>query len=290
MYLIVVSVLRLIFGGIGNILVLGIYKFSTDDNSQGFYISFLALADLLATLLQLGVPINEYTKATANNIVLCKLFGFSFGLPGCLSAIILFVIALDRYLKICRNNNILTRQRVPVAVVSCFAVLLAVIPKSLITDVVELENNNTTQRSCMVKREYISYFGLTVLVICICMIIIMCILYVRIIQTIQKHFKTNDIHKHKAALNRTNSDSDRLSQRNIRIMKKMSVIFIVVSVTFFISYIPFLIVFVSGFMESWFAVIFHIYNIGSLTNPYVFLFMDPNCKNKIISSLRRCKK
>lgn len=289
MYLLIVSVLRFIVGGIGNILVLTIYRFSTDDNSQGFYISLLALADLSATFLQLGVPISRYTEATTSNRTLCKMYGFSFGLPGCLSAIILFVIAVDRYLKICKHNNILTRWRILVAVVSFFTVLLAVIPKVLMTDIVDFEYANVTKRTCMVKNDYRSYYGLTLLSICICMILTMSVFYVQIIRTIQKHFIRNEkSHQNHLWQNTMKSESDRFSKRNIRVMKKMSIIFIIVSITFFVSYIPFLCVFISGFMEGWFTVIFHMYNIGSLTNPYVFLCMDPRCRIKIKSYWQTC--
>ena len=98
--------LLLCFGAIGNGIVLFLYKFKMPQTEERFFIPHLAVADLLSTacLACLGISLNYYYTDFPNE-TLCQMLHYFSWQTTSWSAIILLMISVSRYLKICRPTG-----------------------------------------------------------------------------------------------------------------------------------------------------------------------------------------
>ncbi|CAC5385021.1 NPFFR2 [Mytilus coruscus] len=221
------------------------------ENTQEFFISVQAVSDITSILLRTTLVILQNTNMTDKYSALCKARSFIFGLPSGISSFLLVAIALDRYLRICKNNSMCSKWRGRVIIVVISVAFIGVLPKLFIADIVKIQKNssdNYTASVCKISDEDKIRYCLPVLVLCIGIAAVLVILYGRIILTLNAHFKriknsltTAEISGNLENNNVQNEPKSELSRRNILIMKKTISIFIAISVTFFFSYIPFLI-------------------------------------------------
>ncbi|KAL3890744.1 hypothetical protein ACJMK2_003022 [Sinanodonta woodiana] len=97
--------IAMVFGTVGNALVIyvNIFFLKLRKSTQRYLIIFLALADITFCILIDPFMIGDLTHPYKfTNIIACKCFRAFIYFNGLVSVLILFVIALDRYRKICR--------------------------------------------------------------------------------------------------------------------------------------------------------------------------------------------
>ncbi|CAG2211830.1 unnamed protein product [Mytilus edulis] len=272
------------------------------ENTQGFFISVLAVSDITSILLRTTLVILQYANMTDKYSVLCKARSFIFGLPSGISSFLHVAIALDRYLRICKNNSMFSKWRGRVIIVVMSVAFIGVLPKLFIADIVQKNSSdNHTSLVCKISDEDKIIYCLPVLVLCIGIAAVLVILYGRIISTLNAHFKriensltTAEISGNLEIRDEQNEQKSELSQRNILVMKKTISIFIAISVTFFLSYIPFLITYMlrKSRDEISFVISLLLYNISSMVNPFIYAFMDAKfrseTKNLMTQTFLKC--
>lgn len=158
-YTLVFFVTVMLIGIVGNILVIVVYKTKLKRSYARVYIISLALADLSVCLVGIPYHVLDLTF-TVNypNAVACKLLSFLIGACTLSSIMILLVVGLDRFLKVCRP---LKRQIIDFGdrKACLIAVVLATvlnIPNGIIygESSVQLQNLNQTGVECFIADEY----------------------------------------------------------------------------------------------------------------------------------------
>jgi hypothetical protein len=119
------------------------------------------------------------------------------------------------------------------------------------------------------------------------------------------HFFDNDIFKERTGLKCTFTGTHRSQRNNLRMMKKVIVLLIVISVTFFLSFIPSTVMYTVGVYEydlSYLSdkerigvlISLHIYNISCAVNPCIHMCIDSGFRREskrfIIRKWRRIMK
>lgn len=96
--------LYIVAGFMGNSLVIFIYSFKIKGNKEErYFIPFLAMVDLWASLINASFAIAQnMMQATFDNDLLCKTWWFFSAFSTLTSALFLLIIAVHRYLKVCK--------------------------------------------------------------------------------------------------------------------------------------------------------------------------------------------
>ena len=131
-------------GSIGNILVISVYKLRMKDQEGRFYIPYLAIADLIATTVtSTFLLLLDFTEALFPSDPLCRFLQFLNWSGVQNSILMLFLIAVHRYLLICRPHNKRlqpSRKRILVACAAATSVIVS-IPLLVFSGAVELHVN-----------------------------------------------------------------------------------------------------------------------------------------------------
>ncbi|KAK3102839.1 hypothetical protein FSP39_014332 [Pinctada imbricata] len=114
-----VTALLFMIGFLGNLIVLVVYKTRMRDSHGRYFIPYLAIADLSATFVTSSFMIlMDYTEGIFPSDQLCKALQFLNWSTTQASVFLLFVIAVHRYLSVCRPLDLrITRmwQRAAIA-------------------------------------------------------------------------------------------------------------------------------------------------------------------------------
>lgn len=195
----VILSLYIIIGVIGNTLVILVYRFRMKKQSEDrYFIPFLALTDLCASFIcaSFGIALNMMQAEFTNNN-LCKAWWFFAAFSTYMSVFLLTIIAVHRYLKVCRplgSQMSLFWKRFSVGVALCLSVILGG-PTSALYGSVEFPNmeRNIVGRRCSklkdVSKAASLAYGTVVIVFLIVCIGILIGFYGRIGYTIYRHFK-----------------------------------------------------------------------------------------------------
>ena len=150
----------LVIGLIGNTLVLLVYSYRYKRSPARLYILFLAAIDFSICLFGLPYHLIDLTHPyTFTNSTLCKSLTFVVTTLFHMSIFGLIVIAVDRYLKICRplnklNISYLGRRRACVVAIVC-AIALSW-PQIVLYGPSEMETpiDNLTGYACFIETQY----------------------------------------------------------------------------------------------------------------------------------------
>ncbi|OWF38845.1 orexin receptor type 2-like [Mizuhopecten yessoensis] len=94
------------FGLIGNSVVVYVYLFRWKSTTIKYFIGYLATLDLVTSGLCMPLEIVLYTNpVTANSSALCRVLRFSRAVTSIAEAFLLVVIAVDRYLRVCKYTQ-----------------------------------------------------------------------------------------------------------------------------------------------------------------------------------------
>lgn len=146
--------LTLAVGVVGNALVLFIYlkKFKTYSEGR-FLISVLAAVDAIATIVNCSYHINDtMLMLRFNGDIECKMTWFLGLIATLTSAFVLLLIAIDRYLKVCKPfGGQLTMRRKKMALCACVLISLILSAPSILfrgTATIESKEDSLVGKIC----------------------------------------------------------------------------------------------------------------------------------------------
>ena len=313
-YSVLFLAVRLIVGVLGNVFVLLIYRLNiSQNNTTEFYISVLAASDLTAVIILSVTSFLKGLKIYTKYILLCKTVSFINIFPACFSVFLLLIIAFDRYQRICCKVSISSKWKWWIVIFQlCIACLFALPSAVLSSNVRGASNHSMSTMFCEMPNKFRIQYGVFFGISVICIIMLLVFLYGRIIQQIYNHFQvrnstvrfirdTANIQinhnatttssakvpeiKERTGLKCTITGTHRSQRNNLRMMKKLIVLLIVITVTFFLSFIPSIVLYTVGVYEydlSYLSdkerigvlISLHIYNISCAVNPCIHMCID----------------
>lgn len=290
----------IVVGIIGNSLVILIYGLKLRGAKERYFIPILAVVDLLALCETAGFNISyNVSPVRFKGQQLCKWSWFFGYMTSVMSIFLLLVIAIQRYLKICRLcGKQMTLGWKRVAVLGTFiaaALISAPIPVTYGLDPAYSARYNVTGSACRRLTQENRWLSLIHAIVCnvivagvVWALIILYTLIGRKIHSQMQQWKrqrTNDNNVKMTNLNDgTNGTSS--ADRNKQTMFKITAMFMLISLIFIVSFSPKVVIFIlecvdSGFWDSlsysnrllvrFLDVLFVINNIA---NPFVYAFLD----------------
>ena len=333
-YSVLFLAVRFIVGVLGNVFVLLIYRLKiSQHNTTEFYISVLAASDLTAVIILSVTSFLKGMQIYTKYILLCKIFSFMNIFPACFSVFLLLIIAFDRYQRICCKVSISSKWKWWMLIFAlCMACLFA-LPSAVLSSNVRGDSNHSMPTMfCKMSNKFRIQYGVSVAISVICIIMLLVFLYGRIIQQIYNHFQvmnasvwsisdTANIQinddatttssakvpeiKERTGLKCTFTGRHRSQRKHLGMMKKLIILLIVITVTFFLSFIPSVVLYtvgVYGYDLSYLSnkerigvlISLYIYNISCAVNPCIHMCIDSGFRREskrfIIRKWRRIMK
>ncbi|GAB1599549.1 neurotensin receptor type 1-like [Argonauta hians] len=127
--------ISMLLGAIGNSAVSYIYYCKLEKTATNLFVAALSACDLLSCLISMPVEIVGLRfPLTFHSDIACRLIRFIVALGTVTSALIIFVISLDRYLRVCRplNRHFSRRSAKLVSVVMVFASMVIAAPALIV--------------------------------------------------------------------------------------------------------------------------------------------------------------
>ena len=188
-------VLIMSIGLIGNSFVLYVYKFKFKRTSARTYILCLALLDFLVCSIGIPYHVLDLTYiVTYHYTELCKALSFLVGSVNLSSVFVLIVIAVDRYLKVCRplkKQLIDFGDRLACAIAIICAIVISV-PNAILYGKSTVIHEGLSGVECFIDDDFaeslfaIAYLGFYFLVFIIC-ILTLIIIYTFICREIYRN-------------------------------------------------------------------------------------------------------
>ncbi|XP_060583729.1 hydroxycarboxylic acid receptor 2-like isoform X2 [Ruditapes philippinarum] len=120
---VVILAFLMVVGFVGNLHVLFVYAFRVKPTNHRIYIIFLSIQDITACTILIPLRIYIYNNLwTHSNVFTCKFGSFMMCLILTGSAFTLILVAIDRYRKICNPHGWQIKR--PIAKLLCFVVTL----------------------------------------------------------------------------------------------------------------------------------------------------------------------
>lgn len=319
----VIMYVYIVLGVVGNLTVIYVYTFRIREQASDdrYFIPFLAVVDGLACLVScVGNLIINSNPVRYSNAILCKGFYAGSYVTATSSGLLLTVIAIQRFQKLCRplssQMNLKTRRR------SILIVLLSALVMSLpcfatfgIAKVSNEVTSNLTVHYCteitvngsqVIPRVYNTFLFL----ICVGNLIVLCTLYSLIGKKLYMHMKSRKRRQIEAEETLEYSTEavtfhiEHLAVQTNRIQKvgnRFSVMFIIITVTYVVCFFT-----ASGTLfwnsldtkiwptkSDWEMVVFRfthtVFVINYLVNPIVYGFFDSLFRNQILTGVKRVK-
>lgn len=219
-----ISVFYFLFGVTGNSCVLLVYCLCVKRRNNRYYIPFLALVDLLSCLMNSAWEIMfDMQPLNFNDNMGCKWIRFLGNALAILSGFLLVVIALQRFMLVCKP------LRHPSSVKTKNAVLLVTLmlglaissPKFIFTGITEIKTRNPriTGTVCGILDEYSNTTSLLIYDIILRVIAGFCylsitILYIFVVRAIYiRNQKLSKSHKTTARILREGSNNNSVEER-----------------------------------------------------------------------------
>ena len=293
-------ILCIVVGVVGNSLVIAIYGLKLRGAKERYFIPYLALVDLLAVCETAGFNISyNFRAVNYDNKELCRWSSFFGFLTVILSTFLLLVIAIQRYLKICKPfAKQMTLKWKRMAMLCTFvgaAVITAPIPVTYGLDPAYSERFNVTGSACRrLTQEYIS-LSLFHTIICNVgfagIVSALIILYTQVGRTIyaqMEHWKTQESSSNAIQMDNMpdGANNSSISKRKKRTMFKITLMFMLISVIFIISFSPKVVIFILECLNGRFwdslppntRLLFRFLDItfviNNIANPFVYAFLD----------------
>ena len=297
----IIAILMLI-GVIGNASVIYIYSFVLKNTTVHYFITVLAVFDFICCLFSFPMEMIEFYPTMYLNYPsdgLCKFQRFLTYCCSTGSIIILLLISIERYRKVCcpvsyQLNKLHARYFTIGA--GILSVLLA-IPMTLFASKTEIQLKsfkNLTGCECHLSEKYSTvshiYF-IFVLVFTTITLAVMLILYSLLLRTAKTHFLQSDS-RYKRNTNYNEAASSPAKRQLSRTNRTM----ILVTVLFAISFFPptFLSVFVKALRtkmnyteEIIFSMFVRMYVFNSSFNPLIYGFCNNQFRNTFLQLLRK---
>ncbi|KAK3103647.1 hypothetical protein FSP39_020739 [Pinctada imbricata] len=152
--------LYMVVGCVGNVLVIYIYTISMKMKKVNrFFIPYLAIVDILSLVFNGSFEIVfAHYQLNFDNDVGCKFIRFLGNVFVILSGILLLMIAVQRYVLVCKPlSNVFTAKKKQYVLVSVVAfTLILSSPKFVFTGIMEIDTmyTNVTGLVCGIKEEF----------------------------------------------------------------------------------------------------------------------------------------
>lgn len=219
---IIITIVYLLLGIVGNSFVIYIYAFATKSNiNNKYFILVLAIIDNIACVVNCVFTIVLDTmQLTFTNPIFCKILRVACHVTALTSAFVLLIIAIQRYLLVCRPFG---RQMTPpwrrnfviISIVLSFLLGFPAIVFYGPTPVSPI-GYNVNGTACKYESHYVGSHGLAIynavfMLTCVSGIITICVLYAMVVKKIYKQRK-------KFSKNNRRSDNN----KSIQIIKETS--------------------------------------------------------------------
>lgn len=283
----------IIIGVIGNSVVIVVYSLKYPPSTFRLYILTLAVIDLLSCLIPMPLEVVDNTKPVMfYSEGFCKSGRFFGNVLKIGSALILVVMAMGRYKKICHpfsKATSLTQARLCVVA----AILLAIAfswPNAIIQGItIKYFPGNVTGYDCSIDdkirdTKYPFIYSTVLFVFYVMVFLLLSVLYTFVILALQRHSKKKT----------TQKTNDKLSKMNPRITKLM----IAITVAFILCYLPNSILdaattFKRGNLFPPSPIVLGIlpllsrtFFINNIINPFIYLVGESKFRNIMKQSLR----
>lgn len=150
--------LIMIIGTFGNIMVIYVYNWGFKRRSANFFISAMAIFDLLGCLISMPAGVYDLINSyTFDDKIGCKIVKYTEAAIIYGSAIILIEIAFDRYFKICRPLRVLMTSKIKTMCwVACVAAFILASPALFLFGITKQSTpiNGTFGYDCSIDEKY----------------------------------------------------------------------------------------------------------------------------------------
>ncbi|XP_036359574.1 neuropeptide Y receptor type 1-like [Octopus sinensis] len=276
--------LFLIVGLIGNIFVIYIYARQSKKSNVETFILVLAVIDLIGCILGMPLEMAELYPAIQSKY-LCKLYKFIVFTCSIMSSLILLIIAIERFRRICHpsSKQITSKMCITLIIFLIVAALAFVLPPLFYADSIPFSHEHMMYMICGsdFRRPFLWLYALMALIIHSIVVLSMTVLYSFVRNTIYKHFK-------KEKNNEETSEHERISRTNI--------VLISISVLYFVSFSPTLIFCVSypyckdsNFLQILKVVLYRTWILNSSLNPMVYGFCNKIFQKSFVNIFTRDK-
>ncbi|KAL3880374.1 hypothetical protein ACJMK2_032618 [Sinanodonta woodiana] len=299
------SVFAMTVGTLGNCLVLYIFKFKCKQSNHRYFIKCLAACDFTGSLIGIPFMIVAMTLTYDYDSVICKISRFLNHLFGFCSGFIIMLIAIERYLKICKAKGKQMSYNMARNVLYASSVLgiLFSLPSAFLYghNYVQTDIHNVSKRNYHDTSFPLMYHAFLVLWFIVAMITV-CACYIQIVCTIRAWNAAQNIICQYTRVNNSLASSDVSSISNqptrtrtvISNWKSKSAIqayrlekmLFIVAASFFCSYIPYLGISLVNIVKTDFmqclspmdtvvtAVCMKSFLVNYFVNPIVYGFFD----------------
>jgi len=367
---IVILSLCLIIGVFGNLIVIAVYTFQIKEkNDERYFVPILAVFDMIsASYISLWCIYQNTHHVSFSNVILCQIAEFFVGLTTYMPILLLVIIAVQRYIKVCKPRRPpmpLFVKRCIVCIAFVFSVLLA-IPLPLVYGAVPFNTTEyiiTGSRCGKVKegtKLVRSIYGVFIGLITFIIVIVLIGLYSKIGYTVYKTLKSD---KYEQTQTRpelnikpevqesltfskedrhvttevedtdVNCDDTSLDEpvatsniiltngskevkikfitsksrkiKNRQLATKITMMFLVITIVFLLSYVPKVILLIiegisphfweqlSNTQRPRIILLYQMFIINNIANPFVYAFMDLQFRNNsklFLQSICICSK
>ncbi|XP_071098586.1 orexin receptor type 2-like [Haliotis cracherodii] len=187
----------MISGFIGNILVCYVFSTKLKHSTQNFLFVILAIFDLMSCCVAMPTEIADMRfYFTFDSVIACKILRFLVAFPTLASNIVLLIIAIDRYRKVCRPlyqqiTRAISRKAVLLA---AFVAILYAIPalfiygkRSAVTRIPGVVGNDCSTSDAMEGKLYPMIYEITLSASFVIFTVTLLILYILIWREIKRH-------------------------------------------------------------------------------------------------------
>lgn len=319
----VLLLLYMIFGLLGNAIVIYIYVYRFRQTSDDrFFIPYLAAIDAMACIIcgTANLLIN-FNPVQYTNAISCKVFFMLSQFAGSSSAIMLTIISVQRFQRICRpfKPQMTLKQKKASVLITLSSVFLLSLPCLVTNGITHVRNDseNITGHVCstvdvMGSNVFPFAYNLLVLAVCVGNLFVLCTLYVMIGQAIYGRVKFRKGSK-TAAISESSSSSGladnplrknsaissvslRTSSRRMQMAgHRLSLMFLIITVVYVLCFIPTLAVIVwdSLYKNVWltnvdagvvaFRFAYTLYIVNNIVNPVIYGFFDNTFRKEIVT-------
>ncbi|XP_041361647.1 neuromedin-U receptor 2-like [Gigantopelta aegis] len=289
-----------VFSIVGNVLVCYVFIFRMKTTTHNFLISSLSVFGLLSTVVCMALATGRMTRYYTFRLEsICKAGMFLDSVLILMTIFILIIIAVDRYLKICRPMETqMTRKvaEISIGVAVCVSVLFGSPRLSVyIVKSVEATKPNGTQCIHDTNTVFTLYRTVTALLI-IGLTVVLIVLYASIGIAVRRHkcsFQLSDRANNPRASINVRSPS--LSRQNQNMFDKSTLIGFFVTLMFVISYFPALALKIiicftkEDLMNKYplgYYICQHMYIINDAVNPIIYGALNTEFRNHVVQMMR----
>ncbi|XP_041376234.1 probable G-protein coupled receptor 83 [Gigantopelta aegis] len=295
----------------GNILVCYIFIFQMKRGTQNFLVSTLGVLSLISTLV--GIPASIYSgthRYTFYSLIGCRWGHFLNLLFLMATMFVLLIIALDRYLKICRPFKCqlkLRQTRIAVAVALCLATAFS-LPRYFMYEIksVKMMEPGVMGTYCLHIEDLtiVALYHAGKIVIFLSLIIAMTFLYARIAWTSRNRKNIinsfDDINRSAAC--KLQEQKELRPSNSLRLLAdRATVIGLIVTVVFVVSFLPYIAIRIVITVDVHFPVsltgtslvVYDLFDctyfINTAANPIIYGVLNTHFRQEVLKLMSRCR-